>query len=247
MTGAEIELTALFAAAAFLYASVGHAGASGYLAAMAVVGMAAAVMKPTALLLNLVVATIALVQFVRVGAFSWRLFWPCALGALPFAILGGATPTSAHIYRLLVAVVLAAAAVRLLEIGRRPDDQPLPIRPMPVVTGIALGALIGFFAGLTGTGGGIFLSPVLVLAHWSEARKTGGVAAAFILVNSIGGLIGHHPDLHSLPAALPWWMATVAVAGLVGAWVGSRRASPLAFRRLLAVVLLIAAAKLAFF
>jgi uncharacterized membrane protein YfcA len=109
---------------------------------------------------------------------------------------------------------------------------------------VPLGAAIGLLAGLTGTGGGIFLSPLLVLCRWGETRTSGGVAAAFILCNSLAGLAGHRPDLSALPPALPWWLVVVALAGLLGSWIGSRRATPMLFRRLLAVVLLVAAGKL---
>jgi uncharacterized membrane protein YfcA len=243
MTGGELILPAAFAVAALLYASVGHAGASGYLAAMALVGMAPAQMKPVALILNLVVGGIALWQFARAGCFSWRLFWPFALGAAPFACLGGAISVPGAVYRLLVALGLCAAAVRLA-IPAAPADPALPRRLPDRWLALGCGAVIGLVAGLTGTGGGIYLSPLLLFCRWGEGRDTGGVAAAFILVNSLAGLVGHRPDLTLLPAQLPLWAAVVAVGGLVGDWLGSRRVAPLLFRRLLAVVLLVAALKL---
>lgn len=235
-------LTVLFAAAAFLYASVGHAGASGYLVAMALMGMAPATMRPVALLLNLVVGSIALCQFARAGGFSWRLFWPFALGSAPFAVLGGSLALHGTAYRILVAVGLVVAASRLAFPPRETEAGPL--KPLPRWTALGCGAAIGLIAGLTGTGGGIYLSPLILFCRWGEARDTGGVAAAFILVNSLAGLIGNRPDFASLPAALPLWMVVVAVSGFAGAWVGSRRARPLVFKRLLAGVLAIAAVKL---
>lgn len=243
MEDPALLLGAAFAVAAFLYASVGHAGASGYLAAMAIIGMTPGLMRPTALLLNLVVGAIALAQFARAGCFSWRLFWPFALGSVPFALLGGALPVPDPLYRLLVAAGLVAAAVRLaLPV---PTTPPALRQPPAWPSAAVIGALIGLVAGLTGTGGGIYLSPLLLAFRWGEARQTGGIAAAFILVNSLAGLLGHRPDLSALPAALPWWALAVALAGAMGAWFGSRRASPPIFRRLLAVVLAIAAGKLA--
>jgi hypothetical protein len=235
-------LTLAFALAAFLFASVGHAGASAYLVAMALAGMDPAVMKPTALMLNLVVGTIALVQFARAGRFSWRLFWPFALGSAPFALLGGALTIHATVFRALVAVALLAAALRLALPERGGAHQP--VRPVPVGTAIAIGAAIGLLAGVTGTGGGIYLSPVLIFFRWAEGRDTGGVAAAFILVNSVAGLLGNQPNLSALPPELPLWALVVAVSGFCGSWVGSRYATPPVFKRLVAAVLLIAAVKL---
>lgn len=242
LNGSELILTGAFAIAAFLYASVGHAGASGYLVAMAMIGMVPATMRPVALLLNLVVATIALIQFSRTGSFSWRLFWPFALGSVPFACLGGSLMVHGEVYRILVAIGLIVAAYRLA----LPSGMVMarPLIPVPPMTAIVWGAAIGFVAGITGTGGGIYLSPLLLFCRWGEPRDTGGVAAAFILVNSLAGIIGSRPDLATLPNALPQWMAVVAIFGFCGAWVGSRRARPLVFKRLLAGVLGIAAVKL---
>lgn len=243
LSGSELALTGAFAVAAFLYASVGHAGASGYLAAMALLGMAPEQMKPTALVLNLVVGTIALIQFARAGCFSWRLFWPFALAAAPFAFLGGSLTVSGTVYRMLVAFGLLAAAARLA-LPPTQSASPQPLRHPAPLTAAVSGAAIGLVAGITGTGGGIYLSPLLIFCRWGEPRETGGVAAAFILVNSMAGLVGHRPDLTQLPAALPIWAVVVALCGALGAWMGSRRIAPVVFRQMLAVVLLVAAMKL---
>lgn len=240
----EPLLTIAFALAAFIYASVGHAGASGYLLVMALLGLAPEIMRPTALLLNLVVAPIALFCFVRAGAFSWRVLLPFALGALPTAFLAGSVIPPAFLFKVLVALVLLAAACRLLLRPARSDVDP---HPPPWSAGMGLGALIGAVSGLTGTGGGVFLSPILVHFGWAGIRGSGGVAAAFILGNSLAGLAGlwHGPGLDNLPMHLPYWMAAVAAAGSAGAWFGSCRASPALFCRLLATVLIIAGCKLA--
>lgn len=244
LSGAEIALTGAFAVAAFLYASVGHAGASGYLAAMALLSMAPEQMKPMALILNLVVGTIALIQFARAGCFSWRLLWPFALGAAPFACLGGSLSVSGTVYRILVAIGLVLAAARLA-MDSNVATSRAPLRRPSVPVAVLCGAVIGLLAGITGTGGGIYLSPLLIFCRWGEARQTGGVAAAFILVNSLAGLLGHRPDIALLPTALPVWAVVVALCGAIGAWMGSRRIAPLVFRRMLAAVLLVAALKLA--
>lgn len=232
---------AAFLVAAVLYSSVGHAGASGYLAAMAFLEMPAPMMRPTALVLNLLVATIATVRFWRAGFFSWSLFWPFAVGSVPLAFVGGAVTLPGHWYRTLVGLVLWAAAVRLwLNLRRSATHQP------GLLTSIVCGAGIGLLAGLTGTGGGIFLSPLLLFMGWAETRQSGGVSAAFILANSAAGLAGNPGSLAHLPTPLPIWAAAVVVGGIVGSELGSRRLGTPAFRRLLGVVLLVAGAKLIF-
>ena len=235
-------LAAAFLVAAMLYASVGHAGASGYLAAMAFIGTPTPMMRPTALVLNLLVASIATVRFSRAGLFSWSLVWPFALGSIPMAFVGGAVTLPGQWYRTLVGLVLWAAAVRLwfdLRLARTPHQPPR-------LVAVCCGAGIGLLAGLTGTGGGIFLSPVLLFMGWAETRQTGGIAAAFILANSAAGLAGNPASLQALPSHLPIWATSVLVGGFVGAELGSRRLGTPAFKRLLGVVLVIAGAKLIF-
>jgi uncharacterized membrane protein YfcA len=235
-------LAAAFLVAAALYSSVGHAGASAYLAAMAFVGMPTPMMRPTALVLNLLVASIASVRFARAGLFSWQLLWPFALGSIPLAYLGGAITLPGHWYRTLVGLVLWMAAVRLwLDLKVSGTTR----RPSATVA-IACGMGIGLLAGLTGTGGGIFLSPLLLFMNWAETRQTGGVAAVFILVNSAAGLAGNPASLGDLPDQLPLWAGAAVVGGLVGSELGSRRIGTPTFRRLLGLVLVVAGAKLVF-
>jgi uncharacterized membrane protein YfcA len=230
-----------FLIAATLYASVGHAGASGYLAAMAFVGVSTPMMRPTALVLNLLVASIAAIRFARAGFFSWSLLWPFALGSIPLAYIGGGITLPGHWYRTLVGLVLWFAAVRLwLNLSLSS-----PHRPSRLVA-ILCGAVIGLLAGLTGTGGGIFLSPLLLFMGWAETRETGGVSATFILVNSLAGLAGNPASLQHLPLQLPIWAGAAVAGGLIGAELGSRRIGTPMFRRLLGVVLLVAGAKLIF-
>ena len=225
-------LAIAFLLAATLYASVGHAGASGYLAAMAFVGTQTPMMRPTALVLNLLVASITTVRFAQAGFFSWRLLWPFALGSIPLAFIGGAVTLPGHWYRTLVGLVLWASAVRLA-LNLRASATP---HAPHVVTAILCGAGIGLLAGLTGTGGGIFLSPLLLFMGWAETRETGGVSAAFILVNSAAGLAGNPASLGHLPPQLPLWMGAALVGGVMGAELGSRRIGTPMFRRLLGVL-----------
>lgn len=244
MTVETLILAGLFFAAALLYSSVGHAGASAYLAAMALMGVAPATMRPTALVLNLFVSTIVIVRFARAGHVPWRNLLPLAAGSVPMAFVGGSIDLPGEVYRPLVAVVLLAGAWRLATARTELDDGEHS--GVPLLAGLAVGAAIGLLAGLTGTGGGIFLTPLLVLAAWTGTRDAAGLSGAFILVNSVAGLAGLLTGGVDLPPAIPLWVAAVAAGGLVGSWLGAARFSILNLRRALAFVLVLAAAKLVF-
>jgi uncharacterized protein len=245
VTPDAVILAALFFAAALLYSSVGHAGASAYLAAMALVGVAPATMRPTALVLNLFVASIVVVRFARAGHLPWRNLVPLAAGSVPMAFLGGSIDLPGEVYRPLVAIVLLAGALRLATATAATRDEERD--RVPILAGVAAGAAIGLLAGLTGTGGGIFLTPLLVLAAWTGTRDAAGLSGAFILVNSIAGLAGLLTGGVSLPVALPLWIGSVAAGGFIGSWLGASRFSILNLRRALAFVLILAAGKLVFF
>jgi uncharacterized membrane protein YfcA len=238
-------LAALFFAAALLYSSVGHAGASAYLAAMALMSVPAATMRPTALVLNLFVASIVILRFARAGHLPWRSLVPLAIGSVPAAFLGGSIGLPDEIYRPLVAAVLVVGAWRLAASPPPVDDADRP--GVPWIPGILSGATIGLLAGLTGTGGGIFLTPLLVLAGWTGTRDAAGLSGSFILVNSISGLAGLLSGGLILAPALPLWIGAVVAGGLIGSWLGAARYSILNLRRALAFVLLLAAVKLVFF
>jgi uncharacterized protein len=246
VTPESLLLALLFLAAATLYASVGHAGASAYLAAMALLGLTPEVMRPTALVLNLFVASIVVVRFARAGHLPWRDLVPLVVGSVPAAFIGGTIDLPGELYRPLVALVLLAGAWRLAT-ARAPDDDGAP-RGVPVVAGVLAGAAIGLLARLTGTGGGIFLTPLLVLAAWTGTRDAAGLSGAFIGLNSLAGLAGvaTGPGF-TLPAALPLWVAAVVAGGFIGSWLGAARFSIVSLRRALALVLVLAAAKLVFF
>ena len=242
--GILILLTALVFAAALLYASVGHGGGSGYLAAMALVGIEPMLMKPTALALNVLVATIATIKFARAGFFSWNLFWPFAALSVPLAFVGGSLELPRLWYQPLVGVVLLYAAYRLAR-GKRPVTEG-SLEPLPTGLALGAGALLGLLSGLTGVGGAIFLSPLLLLGGWATARTAAGVAAAFVLVNSISGLMGHVAYVAAPPDFLPLLAVAAVLGGWIGAEAGSRRLAPRIIIQLLALVLLVAGLKMIF-
>ncbi|PYJ90629.1 MAG: hypothetical protein DME20_06185 [Verrucomicrobia bacterium] len=227
---------------AFLYSSVGHAGASGYIATMTLFGLAPAVIRPTALVLNILVASIGAFQFWRAGYFSWKLFWPFALLSIPAAYVGGYLQPSAAVLRILIGIVLVFSAGRLLFRRTDPRQTFTPSRPMA----ISVGAGLGFLAGLTGTGGGIFLTPLLLFCQWAHIRQAAAVSALFIWVNSIAGLVGYFTKVHSIPSLGLILSAAAIIGGAIGSHLGSRRFAVRVISVCLATVLLIAGIKLIF-
>lgn len=227
---------------AFLYSSVGHAGASGYIAVMALWGLAPTVIRPTALVLNILVATIGAFQFWRAGHFDWKLFWPFALLSIPAAYVGGYLQLSAAALKILIGVVLLFSAGRLIFRRGDPPNVVPPTRPIAIGTGAA----IGFLSGLTGTGGGIFLTPILLFFKWAHIRQAAAVSALFILVNSIAGLVGYFMANRSIPSLGAILAAAAVIGGALGSHLGSRRFPVRTISLLLATVLLIAGAKLIF-
>lgn len=244
LTTAIVVLAVAIFVMAVLYSSVGHAGASGYLAAMALAGLAPAVMKPTALTLNILVALVAASRFYRAGYFSWRIFLPFAATSIPFAFVGGALQLPGSVYQKLVGLALLFAAFRLwMHAAARAEAEA---KPVPLPAAVALGAFIGLLSGITGVGGGIFLSPVLLLAGWAETRQASGVAAAFILVNSVAGLAGHLASVRMVPDSIYLWGAAALAGGLIGTELGRRRLATVTLRRVLSVVLVVAGLKMLF-
>ncbi|MFW2851181.1 sulfite exporter TauE/SafE family protein [Sphingomonas sp. TX0543] len=245
MTGVEVAaLTTLVAVAAALYSSVGHGGASAYLAAMALFAVPVASMRPTALTLNLVVAGLASFRYLRAGQFNFRLFLALILGAAPMAYLGGRLALDASIYRVLVGLTLWVAATRLLWRPAIPDLAKVRMPSWWVAT--PTGAATGLLAGLAGTGGGIFLSPVMLFLQWEQVRRISGIAAVFILVNSAAGLAGSLSDLRELPPILPALVVAVVIGAVVGTWLGVERLPRRHVERSLAIVLVVAGIKLVF-
>ena len=230
--------------AAFLYASVGHGGASAYIAALALAGVAPAEMRPIALQLNVLVSAIATLKFYRAGHFRWRLFWPFAVLSIPAAYLGGAITLPGAAYKILVGLVLLYAGWQLWW-SARAGAEMRPVRLLPVALAMPIGAGLGVLSGLTGVGGGIFLSPLLLLLGWAGTKQTSAVAAPFILVNSIAALAAGLVSNPALPPDYAWvLMAMVLVGGWAGAEYGSRRFANPVIRRVLAAVLAIAGGKM---
>jgi uncharacterized membrane protein YfcA len=235
-------LAAAVFAVAFLYSCVGHAGASGYIAAMTLLGLAPGVIKPTALALNILVASIATWQFRRAGHFSWKLFWPLALASVPCAFIGGYLNLPTRVFKIAVGVVLLASAARFL---LDPPEEPKP-KPPSVPVSLGAGGVLGLLSGLTGTGGGIFLTPLGIFLGWDRTKTIAAVSAAFILVNSAAGLIGFFAKTRAFPGVLPGLAVAALIGGAAGSYLGSTRLPHAAIKRLLAVVLLIAGFKLIF-
>ncbi len=246
MTGTEtIILACAFFVIATLYTTVGHAGASGYLAVMAIAGLAPEVMRPTALALNILVATITVYRFRRARFFAWHGLWPFLLGSVPLAAFAGSLRLAAGTYYLLVGIVLLLSAAllvwRVFGSGFRRDDEELAVNK---IIALPLGALIGMLSGLTGTGGGIFLSPLMLLFGWAGPKSAAGIAAPFILVNSVAALIAGSLTAGSLPAEIPWFAAAAVMGALAGTWLGLSKLSQRGLIVTLAVVMLVAAGKL---
>ena len=242
MTGELIPLLAVcIFLVAMLYASVGHGGASGYLAVMALFSLHPAALKPTALVLNIVVAGVGTWLYYTAKQFSWRSFWPFSITSIPASFIGGCFSLPAHLYRPLLGIVLVFAAWRLFV---RVDRQQSEICPPRLYMAMTVGAALGFASGLIGVGGGIFLSPLMVLLGWAQVREVSGVAAMFILVNSIAGLLGHLGSLQQVPDYAPLLAVMALAGGTLGALGGSRHLPVSAILKTMAMVLVIAGGKM---
>lgn len=227
---------------AMIYSSVGHGGASGYLAALSLIGLSKTQASTLALLLNLAVAGLAFYQFKKAGAFSWRHTWPFLIGSVPFAFAGGMFKLSDKVFYGLVAFCLAVAATRLLWNPSGSKDALKPAPSTPIAAGIGGG--IGLLSGLVGVGGGIFLSPILVLSKWLDARTASGCSALFILVNSLAGLGARAKEIPGVMYSAGWLLIAGIGGALLGSYLGANRIPSPALPRLLGAVLFVAAVKL---
>ncbi len=244
MTDSAVLMLLIFCTA-ILFSSVGQAGASGYLAVMALYGVSPVAMKPSALVLNVLVASIGTATFVRAGIFRWSSFWPLALGSVPLALLGGSITLPGRWYKVFVGVILLASAARLAYVSNPSKDRVEPgPRPIPIPSALLVGGGIGLVAGLTGTGGGVLLAPLLLLTGWLDVRETAGVTAAFILATSSAALLGKLLVESTFPLELPYWATAAVAGGLIGSRFGARYLGQNTMRRLLALLLIVAGLKL---
>lgn len=228
---------------AFLYASVGHGGASGYLALMAIFGIAPDVMKPTALLLNLFVSLTSFIQFYRAGHFKWKLFLPFAIASVPLAFAGGLVTIDAAIYKKILGLLLIIPIIRFLFFS---NIQVPEIKKTNTTLSLLIGASIGLLSGLIGIGGGIILSPVLLLLKWADMKQTAAISALFIFVNSVSGLGGQLTKGIQFSTDMYLYVAIAFIGGIGGAYFGALRFKQTILKYLLAAVLMMAAYKLLF-
>jgi uncharacterized protein len=242
MESTEILIIVALFVVAVLYSSVGHGGASGYLAVMAFLAVAPTVTRPTALVLNLFVASISFVQFYRAKHFDWKVFLPFAVTSVPFAFIGGMIHLPTTVYKIILGVTLMLAAIRLA-INMRSEIEP---RAPKIWICLLIGAILGLISGLVGVGGGIFLTPILLLMNWTETKKAAGISALFILVNSISGLLGNYAQVLQLSTTVYVWILAAIIGGIIGSTLGSQKFNSLTLRRVLAFGLLIAGLKLIF-
>lgn len=226
---------------AFMYASVGHGGASGYLAMMALFGFAPDTMKPTALLLNLFVAAVSFIHYARGGYFNKKLFLTFSIASIPLAFLGGMIEVDASVYKKILAVLLVFAILRMLNVFGRESDK---LREVKVWQGLLIGGSIGFFSGLIGIGGGIILSPVILLMHWGRMKEAAAVSALFIWVNSAAGMFGQLSSGVKIDSQAFVLVGVALLGGFFGSYLGSKKFNNRLLRYMLAFVLVIASVKL---
>jgi uncharacterized membrane protein YfcA len=234
-------LLILLPVVAFLYGSVGHGGASGYLALMSLFAFPVTFMKPTALVLNILVSAISFYFYYREKKFEWKLFYPFAATSIPFSFLGGTITIETHVYKIILGTVLIVAVLRLVGLFGKGQAETKPIN---IPLALLIGAVIGFLSGLIGIGGGILLSPVLLLLGWANMKQTAAISALFIFVNSIAGLFGFISKGGILPISSTPLIVLVVVGGILGGYYGSKKMNTVTLRNILAVVLGIAIFKL---
>jgi uncharacterized protein len=228
---------------AFLYASVGHGGASGYLALMAIFSITPEVMKPTALLLNLFVSLTSFIQFYRGKHFIWKIFLPLALASVPMAFVGGLVVVDGWVYKKILGWLLLIPVARFLFFGNTPAGE---LKKSNAVLSLLIGGAIGYLSGLIGIGGGIILSPVLLILKWTDQKQTAAISALFIFVNSLSGLAGQLTRGIQFNSNMVWYVAIAFAGGMCGAYFGALRFKQTILKNVLAVVLLLAAFKLLF-
>ncbi len=228
---------------AFMYSSVGHGGASGYLAVLAMLGVSQIVMKPSALLLNVFVSGISFYQYYRSNHFNFRLFWPFSLASFPAAFIGAMIPLQDSSYKKILGICLIFSVLRLTLFGWK-DETSTENKELKIWLGLLIGAIIGLVSGMIGIGGGIILSPVILLLHWGKMKETAAVSALFIFVNSIAGLIAVISSGTQIPNSAYPLLGVAIAGGIGGSYLGSKKFDFKILKYLLAIVLMIAAIKL---
>jgi uncharacterized membrane protein YfcA len=238
----EVGFLLLIAVVAFLYSSVGHGGASGYLAVMVLFGISPQLMKPSALLLNLFVSSIAFIQYYRHGYFRWKLLLPFIILSIPLSFIGAKIQIDTHTYKIILAACLLIATLRILGLFGKSDNAKL--KEVKFIPALFIGGILGFVSGMIGIGGGILLSPVLLLLHWSDMKQTAAVSAAFIFLNSVSGLAGASIGSEVFSSNIYLWTAAAIIGGSAGAFYGSRKFNYVVLKYILSTVLLFACTKL---
>ncbi len=226
---------------AFLYSSVGHGGASGYLAIMALFGIETLYMKSSALTLNLFVSGISLYNFYKAGFFKWNIITPFILTSVPMAFIGARIHVEPKTYKIILGVFLLLATTRMLFVNPLFFKQK---KTVPLIPAMAIGSLLGFFSGIIGIGGGIILSPIIIVLHWADMKEAAAASALFILVNSAVGLLGVYFSQATLIPEILLWVLLAIVGGSLGGHLGSRKFSHNTLRYILSAILILASIKL---
>ena len=244
MMGELVGVLALLFIVAFFYSTVGHGGASGYIAVLTLLGISPLLIKPSALLLNIFVASIAFYHYYKNGHFKWRLFYPFAILSVPMAYAGSFMTLDPTWYKRIVGICLLFAILRI--VGAFNRQKTTETKELPIVIGLLIGAALGFLSGMIGIGGGIILSPIILLFNWGNLKETSAVSSLFIVVNSIAGMVGLSKQTINWPPQVFLWLTVAVIGGFLGAYWGSKRAENTTLKNVLAVVLLFAAFKLIF-
>ena len=229
---------------AVLYTSVGHAGSSAYIAVMTLFNLPSTVIRPTALTLNIAVSAYASWRYIRNKFFDKKLFLFLSLGAIPAAFIGGQINLPSEIYKPIVGVLLIVSGLRFIFLAATRDRE---LKAVNYPLAIAMGVAIGFLSGVTGTGGGIFLSPLIIWLGWNHVKQASGTVAAFIFVNSVAGLLGNYRSTSELPDTLPLFLGAVIIGALIGTRLGISRFTSVGVKRALGLVLIIAGLKFSLF
>ncbi len=237
----EIYFLLLIFIVAFMYASVGHGGASGYLALMVLFGISPVVMKSSALLMNIFVSAIAFIQYYRHGYFKWKLLLPFILLSIPLSFIGSKIHIETHTYKIILAICLSMATLRLLGVFGKSTGE---IREVKFIPALIIGGILGFISGMIGIGGGILLSPILILLNWADMKQTAAVSAAFIFLNSVSGIAGATGGSQAFSPEIYSWTMVAVIGGTTGSFFGSRKFNHVVLRYVLSIVLLFACTKL---